>query len=280
MSGTCSSGARRRWPSPPRPSACCRCRRQPHRRPARGLPRARGRGGVRAARAALRAPRAREPRRGARRERVPGARPARPARTSRSSCARRSTTCRTCCSRALDHVAVVISDGGRRQRAYGLYQGDTVARDDHPDRIVIFRDTLRARLRRRPGRAARAGHPHRPPRAGPPPRRRRARACGSSACDDRDDTRGLRGRDRGRPRAAGDHRRPRARAARRADHRDRGDRRPRGRARARPRGDGRRRPRRADLAAVQARLLRARAPRADDRRGRRPAGRHDGRRSA
>ena len=45
--------------------------------------------------------------------------------------------------KALDHVAVVISDNGRRQRAYGLYQGDTVARDDHPDRIVIFRDTLR-----------------------------------------------------------------------------------------------------------------------------------------
>jgi predicted Zn-dependent protease with MMP-like domain len=44
--------------------------------------------------------------------------------------------------RALDHVAVVISDGGRRQHAYGLYQGDTVARDDAPDRIVIFRDTL------------------------------------------------------------------------------------------------------------------------------------------
>jgi predicted Zn-dependent protease with MMP-like domain len=44
--------------------------------------------------------------------------------------------------RALDHVAVVISDGGRRAHAYGLYQGDTVARDDHPDRIVIFRDTL------------------------------------------------------------------------------------------------------------------------------------------
>jgi predicted Zn-dependent protease with MMP-like domain len=44
--------------------------------------------------------------------------------------------------RALDHVAVVISEGGRRQRAYGLYQGDTVARDDHHDRIVIFRDTL------------------------------------------------------------------------------------------------------------------------------------------
>ena len=44
--------------------------------------------------------------------------------------------------RALEHVAVVISDGGRRRRAYGLYQGDTVARDYFHDRIVIFRDTL------------------------------------------------------------------------------------------------------------------------------------------
>jgi predicted Zn-dependent protease with MMP-like domain len=44
--------------------------------------------------------------------------------------------------RALEHVAVVISDKGRRHRAYGLYQGDTVARDDVPDRIIIFRDTL------------------------------------------------------------------------------------------------------------------------------------------
>jgi len=44
--------------------------------------------------------------------------------------------------RALRHVAVVVSDDGRRHRAYGLYQGDGVARDDHPDRIVIFRDTL------------------------------------------------------------------------------------------------------------------------------------------
>lgn len=43
---------------------------------------------------------------------------------------------------ALEHVAVVVSDGGRRQRAYGLYQGDTVARDYFHDRIVIFRDTL------------------------------------------------------------------------------------------------------------------------------------------
>jgi predicted Zn-dependent protease with MMP-like domain len=44
--------------------------------------------------------------------------------------------------KALDHVPVVISDKGRRHRAYGLYQGDTVARDNYPDRIVIFRDTL------------------------------------------------------------------------------------------------------------------------------------------
>ena len=44
--------------------------------------------------------------------------------------------------RALDHVAVVISDKGRKHRAYGLYQGDTVARDNYHDRIIIFRDTL------------------------------------------------------------------------------------------------------------------------------------------
>ena len=41
------------------------------------------------------------------------------------------------------NVAVVISNGGRRQRAYGLYTGDGAHRDNHPDRIVIFRDTLR-----------------------------------------------------------------------------------------------------------------------------------------
>ena len=44
--------------------------------------------------------------------------------------------------RALEHVAVVVSDGGRRRRAYGLYEGDTVARDHFHDRILIFRDTL------------------------------------------------------------------------------------------------------------------------------------------
>jgi len=44
---------------------------------------------------------------------------------------------------ALAHVAVVISDGGRRQGAYGLYQGDGATRDHTHDRIVVFRDTLR-----------------------------------------------------------------------------------------------------------------------------------------
>ncbi len=41
------------------------------------------------------------------------------------------------------NVAVVISDGGRRAGAYGLYHGDGATRDDIPDRIVIYRDTLR-----------------------------------------------------------------------------------------------------------------------------------------
>ena len=46
--------------------------------------------------------------------------------------------------RALErNVAVVISNGGRKAGAYGLYHGDGVARDDVPGRIVIYRDTLR-----------------------------------------------------------------------------------------------------------------------------------------
>ena len=44
---------------------------------------------------------------------------------------------------ALAHVPVVISNGGRRAGAYGLYQGGQTRRDDTHDRIVIFRDTLR-----------------------------------------------------------------------------------------------------------------------------------------
>lgn len=55
------------------------------------------------------------------------------------------------CHRALEHVAIVVSDRGAMvgsgvagiaPGAYGLYQGDTVARDFFHDRIVIFRDTL------------------------------------------------------------------------------------------------------------------------------------------
>jgi predicted Zn-dependent protease with MMP-like domain len=42
----------------------------------------------------------------------------------------------------LEHVAVVVSDLGEESQAYGHYSGDGVARDDFPDLIVIFRDTL------------------------------------------------------------------------------------------------------------------------------------------
>jgi len=42
----------------------------------------------------------------------------------------------------LDDTPVVVSHLGREHRAYGHYIGDTVARDNHPDRIVIYRDTL------------------------------------------------------------------------------------------------------------------------------------------
>jgi predicted Zn-dependent protease with MMP-like domain len=44
--------------------------------------------------------------------------------------------------KALDRVPVVVSNKGRQAGAYGLYQGDTVARDNYHDRIIIFRDTL------------------------------------------------------------------------------------------------------------------------------------------
>ena len=43
--------------------------------------------------------------------------------------------------RALEHVAIVVDDGGRAHRAYGLYHGPTVAHDGFA-RIVVFRDTL------------------------------------------------------------------------------------------------------------------------------------------
>ncbi|MGA8354854.1 MAG: metallopeptidase family protein [Solirubrobacteraceae bacterium] len=51
---------------------------------------------------------------------------------------------------ALRHVAVVISDEGRKHGAYGLYMGGTVSRGDTHDRIVVFRDTLRRDFGRDP----------------------------------------------------------------------------------------------------------------------------------
>ena len=44
--------------------------------------------------------------------------------------------------RVLEDVAVVISDLGGSEHAYGHYYGDGVARDHYEDRIVIYRDTL------------------------------------------------------------------------------------------------------------------------------------------
>jgi predicted Zn-dependent protease with MMP-like domain len=42
----------------------------------------------------------------------------------------------------LADVPILIADGGREARAYGLYRGDGVARDHTLDQIVIYRDTL------------------------------------------------------------------------------------------------------------------------------------------
>jgi predicted Zn-dependent protease with MMP-like domain len=44
--------------------------------------------------------------------------------------------------RLLDSTPVVVSQLGAEHRAYGHYFGDTVARDDYPDRIVLYQDTL------------------------------------------------------------------------------------------------------------------------------------------
>ena len=42
----------------------------------------------------------------------------------------------------LEDTPVVISPLGAQHRAYGHYYGDTVARDNYPDRIVLYQDTL------------------------------------------------------------------------------------------------------------------------------------------
>ena len=44
--------------------------------------------------------------------------------------------------RLLDQTPVVVSGRGAEHRAYGHYFGDTVARDNYPDRIVLYQDTL------------------------------------------------------------------------------------------------------------------------------------------
>jgi predicted Zn-dependent protease with MMP-like domain len=42
----------------------------------------------------------------------------------------------------LETTPVVVSRRGAEHRAYGHYYGDTVARDNYPDRIVVYQDTL------------------------------------------------------------------------------------------------------------------------------------------
>jgi predicted Zn-dependent protease with MMP-like domain len=53
--------------------------------------------------------------------------------------------------RLLDQTPVVVSHRGRENRAYGHYFGDTVARDDYPDRIVLYQDTLERDFGHDPG---------------------------------------------------------------------------------------------------------------------------------
>ncbi len=64
--------------------------------------------------------------------------------------------------RVLEGIAVVVSDRGAEMHAYGLYEGDGLARERYEDRIVIYRDTLerdfghdRALLRRQVERTLR-----------------------------------------------------------------------------------------------------------------------------
>jgi predicted Zn-dependent protease with MMP-like domain len=43
---------------------------------------------------------------------------------------------------ALEHVPVVVSRLGAQHHAYGHYYGDTIARDNYEERIVVYQDTL------------------------------------------------------------------------------------------------------------------------------------------
>jgi len=51
----------------------------------------------------------------------------------------------------LDDTPVVVSRLGAQHRAYGHYIGDTVARDNYPDRIVLYQDTLERDFGHDPG---------------------------------------------------------------------------------------------------------------------------------
>ena len=53
--------------------------------------------------------------------------------------------------RLLDETPVVVSHLGRENRAYGHYFGDTVARDNYPDRIILYQDTLERDFGHDPG---------------------------------------------------------------------------------------------------------------------------------
>jgi predicted Zn-dependent protease with MMP-like domain len=44
---------------------------------------------------------------------------------------------------ALRNLAIVVTDGGIKANAYGLYDGGTTASRDHPSRVLIYRDSLR-----------------------------------------------------------------------------------------------------------------------------------------
>jgi predicted Zn-dependent protease with MMP-like domain len=45
-------------------------------------------------------------------------------------------------SEVVESTPILVSHLGHLHHAYGHYIGDTVARDDYPDHIVIYRDTL------------------------------------------------------------------------------------------------------------------------------------------
>jgi predicted Zn-dependent protease with MMP-like domain len=56
--------------------------------------------------------------------------------------------------RLLDETPVVVSQRGREHHAYGHYFGDTVAREHHEDRIVLYQDTLERDFGDDPGELA------------------------------------------------------------------------------------------------------------------------------